>query len=282
MRKPIVLVLANALLAGVLIGPAVARDGITFEASGSFASPNIVRETGVAPARNWGVTGSEFVESCAIPSTQGFDGYVVELSDEMSSVSAEVTIEWSDMAGIYETGISTLYVVFFDASCTQAVFAWYPMDGTDDTFFEAGTRYILVSAKLEAMVDFTLAAVEVGSRSQPQPAPAPDGSPAPEPSPTAQPGTVDRSVDLALRGHIRARGTVVSDDDGCRSSVSVVIERKAARGWAAIGSATTDAEGDFRLNLPDRAGRYRALAPEISDPERTCLSAVSEKVRHEH
>lgn len=107
-------------------------------------------------------------------------------------------------------------------------------------------------------------------------------SPAPQPSATAQPASVERSVQLSLRRHLRTAGSVVSADPSCRSEVPVVIERAGSSGWVEVGSTTTDPEGVFALKLNDRSGRYRALAPETRLPERTCLSGVSTIARHRH
>ena len=92
----------------------------------------------------------------------------------------------------------------------------------------------------------------------------------------------ERSVDLVLRGHLRSRGAIVSDDATCESDVDVVIQRKGSTGWLEVGSTTTDADGAFALRLRDRSGRYRAIAPEASSSETTCVEALSATVRHRH
>ena len=112
--------------------------------------------------------------------------------------------------------------------------------------------------------------------------PHPGGSPMPQPSPTTQPETVERSVHLGLRRHLRSQGGVGSDDASCRSDVPVVIQRMSSGDWVEVGSTTTDFDGGFVLKLRDRAGRYRAVVPEISSPERTCVAQVSPTVRHRH
>lgn len=117
---------------------------------------------------------------------------------------------------------------------------------------------------------------------KPSPAPTPGVSPTPQPSPTTEPESVERSVDLVLRRHLRSEGAVTSDDASCRSQVPVVIERKQSGDWVEVGSTTSDDNGAFSLRLTDRPGRYRAIAPEIRLPERTCLSAVSTIARHRH
>ena len=110
----------------------------------------------------------------------------------------------------------------------------------------------------------------------------PGGSPAPQPSPSGRPAVVERSVDLRLRRHLRSEGAVASQDPLCRSEVRVVVQRKKSADWIEVGSVTTDSDGAFALRLRDRAGRYRAIAPEVSSSEKTCLAAISTMARHRH
>lgn len=173
MRKAIVLALALALLAGISAAPAAAKrkkepepPPITFEDTGRFATTNITKESGTLPFIYWGVTGTEFHETCAIPATQGFDGYVVELSDEISKVSAKVSLRWGSAGDV-----SNLYMAFFDADCEYTGIAGFGIGGYDVTdisddgaekgAFEAGTKYVLVSGTLGADVSFALKAVEI-------------------------------------------------------------------------------------------------------------------------
>ena len=118
------------------------------------------------------------------------------------------------------------------------------------------------------------------SESPAPPSPSPDEPPTTPPS--DPPATVERSVDLELRGHLRSVGAVVTDDASCRSDVPVVIQRKTSAGWVEVGSTTTGTDGDFAIRLKDRSGRYRAVASESSTSERTCPIAVSAILRHRH
>jgi hypothetical protein len=160
MRKAIVPTLTLALLAGVSVGPATAKKRkaappITFEASGRFTVKNILAEPGQTSHSNYGITGNEFVAKCAIPATQEFDGFVVELPDEISKVAANVSLR-----GYAESGTHDTYMVFFDADCkvTGHSGSW---EGGGEGAFDAGTKYVLVSARLGALLSFTLTAVEV-------------------------------------------------------------------------------------------------------------------------
>lgn len=114
------------------------------------------------------------------------------------------------------------------------------------------------------------------------PSPGSSQSPAPQSSPSGHPASVERSVDLGLQGHLRIKGGIISDDVSCESGVPITIQRKRSDRWVEVGSTTTDAVGAFALRLRDRSGRYRAIAPATSSPERTCLVATSAVVRHRH
>lgn len=129
-------------------------------------------------------------------------------------------------------------------------------------------------------LDWTLKGSRSVSRGS-GPAPSPAESPTPQPAPTEQP-EIPRSLDLALRGHLRGVGSVVSEDASCTSNVPVLIQRKKLDGWLDVASSTTDADGAFALRLSDRSGRFRAIAPEVGTQESTCLVARSATVRHQH
>lgn len=157
MRRVLVLVLALSLLAGASLAPAGAKKKkkkkpapITFEASGSFMLPNPADYTNEAS-----ITRNEFVATCAIPATQGLDGYVVELSDEISKVSAQVGVTGSD-AGVGHD----LDMYFFSAECAPTGSA---STETQDEIgiFPAGTKYVLVTAFVGLQIEFDLAATEI-------------------------------------------------------------------------------------------------------------------------
>jgi hypothetical protein len=91
-----------------------------------------------------------------------------------------------------------------------------------------------------------------------------------------------RDVSLALRGHLRATGVVSSDLAACESHVTVTIQRKRHGNWRNVGSDETNNNGRFRASLNDRAGRYRALAPEVTVGTDVCLQDTSPRQRHRH
>lgn len=80
-----------------------------------------------------------------------------------------------------------------------------------------------------------------------------------------------------LKRHLTAVGVLASDDASCIAGVTVKLQKKTASGWRTIKSTTTAQDGSFRAALPDRPGRYRALAPGSS----LCSRATSAILRHQ-
>jgi len=94
----------------------------------------------------------------------------------------------------------------------------------------------------------------------------------------------DRSVNLKLAKHLVASGRVTCEAGAlaCVAGVSVRIQRKTASGWTPVERVRTGDAGAYRVRIPDRVGRYRAVVPEASSVGFACASAVSSVVRHAH
>lgn len=102
----------------------------------------------------------------------------------------------------------------------------------------------------------------------------------PDPGPQPDPDTVDheRSVTLALRRALVAKGTVSAEGDyeACFADVVVRIQRRSKGTWKAVARTSTDTDGAYKVSIRDRAGRYRAVAPRFSPEEgHRCLKDVS-------
>ncbi|MDQ3964442.1 MAG: hypothetical protein M3277_11110 [Actinomycetota bacterium] len=98
--------------------------------------------------------------------------------------------------------------------------------------------------------------------------------------PEPEPETVDheRSVSLSLRRALIAKGTVRAEGDyePCFREVAVRIQRNSGGTWRTVARTTTAGDGDYRAQLRDRPGRYRAVAPKFSPMEgHGCLKATS-------
>jgi hypothetical protein len=100
----------------------------------------------------------------------------------------------------------------------------------------------------------------------------PEGTPCPQ----SQIPWADRLVTLGLRKHVVAQGRVASDIGACVSEVIVRIQRKKGGVWKTIAEDTTTPDGNFRVRIADKEGRYRALAPQFSsDTNNTCAKDIS-------
>ena len=76
------------------------------------------------------------------------------------------------------------------------------------------------------------------------------------------PTSHERTVTLELRRHLVARGGVQVADgfDDCAIDVRVNIQRLRSGTWRTIDSDQTNDDGIYREPIPDRGGRYRAVA----------------------
>lgn len=88
-------------------------------------------------------------------------------------------------------------------------------------------------------------------------------------------------VGLRLRRHLRAIVTAWSVVAECRTG-KVTVQRKRGSRHRTAGRVAVKASGKGRKRLRDRAGRYRAVAPERSAGGAVCAEATSDYVRHRH
>lgn len=173
---------------------------------------------------------------------------------------------WSSASCAHACRSTSLRIPASTKWMTVTGYAWIPWPGLD----------------ADVRLEWSLTGHQV-QPAGPAPSPAPSASPTPSPSPVSEPMTVERSVGLALRGHLRASGDVRSDEKPCMVDVPVVIERKGSTGWIEVGSTTTGDNGAFTLRLNDRGGRYRAIAPQVRFPEGpVCLATESTARQHRH
>jgi hypothetical protein len=109
--------------------------------------------------------------------------------------------------------------------------------------------------------------------------------------PTTTPTGHARSITLALKKHLVARGKVSLTDSAdtttaCVSGVTVKIQRRASGHWKTVGTTTTSDTGSYKRKVKDKPGKYRALAPKatvtVDTAEETCLKAVSPTRKHTH
>ncbi|MGI8407085.1 MAG: TolB family protein, partial [Actinomycetota bacterium] len=101
------------------------------------------------------------------------------------------------------------------------------------------------------------------------------------------PLVVERTVGLSLRKHLVAWGRLLADSNACVTGMirgGVKIQKLAENGWRTLRKIQPDSEGRFRVDLKDRRGFYRAVAPHTYSEfgEAECLRAVSNLERHRH
>jgi hypothetical protein len=96
-----------------------------------------------------------------------------------------------------------------------------------------------------------------------------------------------RAITLNLVRHLVARGTVTATDGfaACTSGVTVKIQRRRADGsWRTVETDQTNNFGGYRERIPDRVGRYRAVAvrESLNGGADVCARDRSPTVRHRH
>ena len=152
MRRLMVAVLITGLFAGAAISPADAkkkRKPVTFEAAGTlaFGNPSDYIAEG-------GLTRNEFISNCAVPASQGVDGYVIEVPAKLSAVTSNVQLAGSDLTGQHD-----LDMYFFNASC-DSIGEMSSTAADEVGVMPPGTRYVLVSAFFGVEIEFTFNATE--------------------------------------------------------------------------------------------------------------------------
>jgi extracellular elastinolytic metalloproteinase len=135
MRRTILVALIFGLLAGALSMPAEGKKKKPkpFVTTGSIA---------VFAAADWNTDVSlvrvEFAQTCAIPRSQGTDGYIVEIPASYMKKPAKVLAAGSNVAG------ADMDMYFYSDSCSQIGKA--DEAGSDQMgLMPAGTKYVLVN-----------------------------------------------------------------------------------------------------------------------------------------
>jgi hypothetical protein len=113
--------------------------------------------------------------------------------------------------------------------------------------------------------------------------------------PTAAGETYDSKAKLKLTGHLDAKVTVTAEgslEDGppnieCENYRPVVIQRKTAGKWKKVASGSTgpyvgQPTGAYKTPIPDKGGKYRAVAKRMEVKGGVCVKAISTVVKHTH
>ena len=98
----------------------------------------------------------------------------------------------------------------------------------------------------------------------------------------------DRTLTLELKRHLNASGKLTATDGfrPCRKGIKVKIQRKTGGLWDTVGSDLTNRRGIYGEALPDKTGKYRALATEqlvtFKNASHFCHTALSTTENHDH
>lgn len=151
MRRLLVLALITSLTTGAFAVPAVAgkKKPIRFSTEGAFQVGN--------PADymlDAGLVRNEFALTCAIPASQGTDGFVIELPAALQKIDSNASLEGQDA-----TGGPDMDMYFYDEGCLSTGDV-ATTELSEYGIVPAGTKWIVVSAWMGADVKFTLDLVE--------------------------------------------------------------------------------------------------------------------------
>lgn len=98
------------------------------------------------------------------------------------------------------------------------------------------------------------------------------------------------SISLSLRKHLLARGRVRADDGSrhCLQDIPIEVRWKVEGRWKRLAYTVTDAEGAYRLQVPDAATTFRTRATRTAFSGRNasllhvCAGATSPRRSHRH
>jgi hypothetical protein len=106
------------------------------------------------------------------------------------------------------------------------------------------------------------------------------------------PGDFVRVIQIKLRSEpdrLLARGELLAvSGDGrsaaCIGGLPLRLQRRASGHWDTLARARARNDGTYRISVPDRASRYRVVAPlrfvDLGDVPGACRRAVSRTVQH--
>lgn len=146
MRRAIVVALIACLAASAFAAPAVAgkkKKPAKFSTEGAFDIGN--------PAdymANAGLVRNELQLTCAIPASQGTDGFVFELPAALQKVDSEASLTGQDA-----TGGPDMDMYFYDEACAATGEVATP-ELDEYGIVPAGTKYVVVSAWMGADITF--------------------------------------------------------------------------------------------------------------------------------
>lgn len=156
MRRSLVLALVACLAMGALAAPSQAAKKkkkkpkpITFAVEGAFDIGNPADyQAGAGLVRN------ELELTCAIPASQGTDGFVFELPEALQKVASDASLNGQDA-----TGGPDMDMYFYDEACVSTGDV-ATTELNEYGIIPEGTKFVVVSAWMGADISFEFEAVE--------------------------------------------------------------------------------------------------------------------------
>jgi hypothetical protein len=91
-------------------------------------------------------------------------------------------------------------------------------------------------------------------------------------------------ITFELSGHIAAAGRVKATDGErvCRTQRRVKVQRQSGGSWRTVRGTRTAASGNYRVQLPDTTGTYRAVVTKKATARDICSGDESKTRKHKH
>jgi V8-like Glu-specific endopeptidase len=99
------------------------------------------------------------------------------------------------------------------------------------------------------------------------------------------PATHNVAISLKVKRHLTIAGRITSTDGykACTRDALVRVERRRSGEWAAVKSRRTNGMGRYRMEVPDKTGRYRVfVAARVLSEDHECSAATSPTKKHSH
>jgi PQQ-like domain len=207
-----------------------------------------------------GLTEAEFLASCAIPQSQGLDGFVFEVPEAFRDGKSTVSVKGLS-AGPYD-----LDARFYKADCTDAGGGLLTNNVDESGPLPAGAAFVMVNQFLGVDTDVTLTITKPGT-----------GDPDPDPEPGASAVTMRASRSIVGFRRTATLGGMATGTDDCEVA-EVALERrfKGSTSWAPIGEVPVQGDGIWSTAVaPKHNAFYRARVGATE----TCLASQTPEIK---
>lgn len=93
-----------------------------------------------------------------------------------------------------------------------------------------------------------------------------------------------RNLTMVLKRHLIAKGTLTSEGPAsCLAGIPVKVQKRVSGSWKPIKTTSATDAGSYKVKIPDKPGRYRAVVGVTTvDVQNTCLATRSDVAVHRH